>query len=47
MGLAPYGVPFTTKNLTEIISVNEDGSFSLNLSYFDFIRGEKMFNDAF
>jgi carbamoyltransferase len=48
MGLAPYGVPrFKDLILTELLKVRDDGSFRLNLSYFDFATGLKMTNRKF
>ncbi len=48
MGLAPYGDPkyvdLIKKNL---IKINEDGSFQLNLKYFNFPIGLKMTNKNF
>ncbi|MBI5925018.1 MAG: carbamoyltransferase [Aquabacterium sp.] len=34
MGLAPYGSPVFMKEMREIVSVHDDGRFSLNLKYF-------------
>ncbi len=48
MGLAPYGEPrFTRKILKELIDIKEDGSFYLNLDYFDYLGGETMINSRF
>ena len=48
MGLAPYGKPvYYTKILEHLIDVKEDGSFRLNLDYFDFQNGREMINDKF
>ena len=48
MGLAPYGVPrFAERILDNLITLNHDGSFTLNLKYFDFCTGENMTNAAF
>ena len=45
MGLAPYGRPiYSDLILNELIDLKEDGSFKLNIEYFDFIVGEKMIN---
>lgn len=45
MGLAPYGEPRYYNLLKEkIIDIREDGSFRLNLDYFDYYRGEYMYN---
>ena len=46
MGLAPYGEPVYEELLyREIINVKEDGSFRLNLDYFDFYKGRTMINE--
>lgn len=46
MGLAPYGSPIYKKIiLSELIKLNDDGSFKLTLEYFDFISGNRMFSD--
>ena len=43
MGLAPYGRPrFAPLMLEHLIDVKEDGSFRLNLDYFDYCTGLKM-----
>jgi carbamoyltransferase len=48
MGLAPYGEPaFRDLILSELIDLKEDGSFRLNLRYFDFMAGLTMTNGAF
>jgi carbamoyltransferase len=48
MGLAPYGEPkFAETILTHIIDVKEDGSFRLNLDYFDYCTGLTMTNNKF
>lgn len=48
MGLAPYGEPKYTKLIKEnLIDIKEDGSFRLNLKYFDFQNGGAMTNAAF
>ncbi len=48
MGLAPYGQP-TYKDLIlkELIDLKEDGSFKLNMKYFNYGVGLTMTNDAF
>ena len=48
MGLAPYGKPIfvdTIKN--KLIAIKEDGSFKINMSYFDYCTGLKMTNKKF
>ena len=48
MGLAPYGEPkFTKAILDNLIDLREDGSFQLDLSYFDYCTGLRMTNDKF
>lgn len=48
MGLAPYGEPrFKDLILSELIDVKEDGSFRLNLAYFDYCVGLRMINSRF
>ncbi len=48
MGLAPYGEPrYVDRILKELVSLNEDGSFKLNMRYFDYLGGLKMTNAAF
>jgi carbamoyltransferase len=48
MGLAPYGEPkFQDLILSELIDLKPDGSFRLNLRYFDFMAGLTMTNAAF
>jgi carbamoyltransferase len=40
MGLAPFGVPqVRQKILDELIDLRDDGSFALNMAYFDFDKG--------
>ncbi|MCB9758708.1 MAG: carbamoyltransferase [Alphaproteobacteria bacterium] len=47
MGLAPYGEPRFVDRIRELIDVGEDGSFRLDMRYFDYDRGERMFNARF
>jgi carbamoyltransferase len=48
MGLAPYGVPkYKDIILKELIDLKEDGSFKMNMDYFDYCAGLKMTNDKF
>lgn len=48
MGLAPYGRPsYKDKILSELIDLKEDGSFRLNMKYFDYCAGLKMINKRF
>ena len=45
MGLASYGTTSQLKKLREIISLNPDGSFELDMNYFDY--STRMFSDKF
>ena len=48
MGLAPYGEPkFYQTILDNLIDLKADGSFRLDLSYFDYCTGLRMTNDKF
>lgn len=48
MGLAPYGRPIYIETiLKELIDVKDDGSFRLNMKYFDYCTGLKMTNKFF
>ena len=48
MGLAPYGEPRFSQIIEEkLISIKEDGSFQLNMNYFDFATGLTMTNKKF
>lgn len=48
MGLAPYGEPVYEGLIREkLIDVKEDGSFALNMEYFDYQYGRAMTNDKF
>ncbi len=48
MGLAPYGEPkYTNLILENIIALNDDGSFALNMEYFNFVSGLSMISDRF
>ena len=48
MGLAPYGQPkYTEIIFKELIDVKEDGSFRLNMKYFNFATGLTMTNERF
>jgi len=48
MGLAPYGNPKYTQTIFEnLIDVKPDGSFRLNMDYFDYATGLKMTNEKF
>jgi carbamoyltransferase len=48
MGLAPYGEPkFASKILEHLVDVKADGSFRLDLSYFNYCAGLTMTNEKF
>lgn len=48
MGLAPYGKPvYADLIYSELIKVNQDGSFVLNQKYFDYIGGLHTINQKF
>ena len=48
MGLAPYGAPkFKNIILDKLIDVKEDGSFRLNMDYFNYATGLTMTNNEF
>jgi carbamoyltransferase len=48
MGLAPYGEPkYTGLILEHLMDLKEDGSFRLDLDYFDYCTGLRMTNERF
>jgi len=48
MGLAPYGEPKYVKTILDnLIDLKEDGSFKLNMDYFNYCVGFSMTNDKF
>jgi carbamoyltransferase len=48
MGLAPYGQPRYVKQIKDhLIDIKDDGSFRLNLDYFDYCTGLTMTNEKF
>jgi carbamoyltransferase len=48
MGLAPYGEPvYADAILRELLDLKDDGSFWMNLDYFNFLRGTTMTNGRF
>jgi len=48
MGLAPYGKPrFKELILKDLLDLKEDGSFKLNMRYFDICSGERLINSRF
>ncbi|MCB4757435.1 MAG: carbamoyltransferase [Elusimicrobia bacterium] len=48
MGLAPYGIPrYYNRIMNEMIDLKEDGSFFLNMEYFNYCAGLTMTSPAF
>ena len=48
MGLAPYGRPTFVKTIREhLVDIRPDGSFRLNMDYFDYCTGLRMTNEKF
>src|SRR5687767_8121515 len=48
MGLAPYGEPkFAQAIMDHVIDIQADGSFRMNMDYFDYCTGLKMTNEKF
>ena len=48
MGLAPYGEPKYVRAIYDhLLDVKDDGSFSMNMEYFDYCVGLRMTNRAF
>jgi carbamoyltransferase len=48
MGLAPYGEPKYVEIIkNNLIKIDNNGTFELDMSYFDFATGSKMTNDKF
>ena len=48
MGLAPYGEPrYVDAILTHLLDLKEDGTFRLNMKYFDYATGLTMTNSSF
>lgn len=48
MGLAPYGEPkYADLILSHLVDLKDDGSFAMDMSYFNFCHGLTMTNDKF
>jgi carbamoyltransferase len=48
MGLAPYGEPTYVDRIKDyLIDIKDDGSYHLNMKYFDYCSGQRMTNDSF
>ena len=46
MGLAPYGEPRYLDEMRRLVILESDGQYRLDLQYFDFVRGRRMYSDA-
>jgi carbamoyltransferase len=46
MGLAPYGKPRFVKERNQLIRSEAKGQYALNLNYFDFLHGKRMYSEA-
>ena len=46
MGLAPYGEPRYLDQMRRLVSPGPEGQYRLDLDYFDFVRGRRMYSDA-
>jgi len=47
MGLAPYGTPRFLPQMARLIQSGAGGSYTLDLRYFDFLRGRRMYSEDF
>lgn len=47
MGLAPYGEPVHVDRIKQLVHVRPDGTFRLDMRYFTFDHGMRMFNRRF
>jgi len=47
MGVAPYGKPTYYDQVRQVIDYRADGSFRLNMQYFDYVHGLRMTNERF
>ena len=45
MGLAPYGEPRHVDKLKQLIHIAPDGTFRLDMKYFEFTHGMRMYNE--
>jgi carbamoyltransferase len=46
MGLAPYGTPKYADALRTLVASEAGGQYRLELTYFDFLRGDRMYSEA-
>lgn len=44
MGLAPYGQPLYIDKMRQLIQMEQEGQFRLNMKYFDFLTGNTMYS---
>ena len=47
MGLAPYGEPTYVDRIKQLIHIKDDGTFRLDMRYFTFDWGMRMYNEGF
>ena len=47
MGLAPYGEPLYVDRIKQLIHIKDDGTFRLDMRYFTFDHGMRMYNAGF
>jgi len=45
MGLAPYGKPLYVDKIHSLLQSRPQGQFRLDMSYFDYIQGDKMYSE--
>ncbi|UII33609.1 carbamoyltransferase [Fulvivirga ulvae] len=45
MGLAPYGTPHYAPQMRQLITMGDKGQYSLNIEYFDFMKGKRMYSE--
>ncbi|SEN91387.1 carbamoyltransferase [Chitinophaga rupis] len=46
MGLAPYGTPRYVDQLYKLIHLGANGQYTLDMRYFEYLKGERMFGEA-
>jgi carbamoyltransferase len=46
MGLAPYGKPVHIEKIRKLINMGEKGQFELDMKYYDFLKGKRMYSEA-
>lgn len=45
MGLAPYGRPVFADKIWQMIRLTEKGQYELDMQYYNFLKGERMYSD--